>query len=321
MKKLKHLLVLLCCTTIIFSCKKLDDYSDLTGNSYRIKHVIEYNETGEENQRFLFSYKSEKLISWQQFTKNENGEMEECKKFNISYKGSIITVSERCKLNDKWNLHKEVDYKISNNLVHEEIISRHSTHPCIGCWKYSYNYSGSRLIEWVKYIKNENNTWEQCRKVEYNYVENKLTGYKHFVKSNGTDSKLDYLRKYFYLNEEVAGWQGGTYREGFDWKPSQQIEYTYEQNKISTKTYSVWDNSLNSWEFFGSINYFYDENNYLIEETTLSGIKTLYEYEPGNGNASLFYYDANDLAQNEPTCKSATVLPAISFSSQNMEFQ
>jgi hypothetical protein len=311
MKKLKHLLILVFCLTVIISCKKNDDYSELTRNSQRIKQIIEYNEAGNENQRILFGYKSDKLISWQQFSTNENGEINESEKVTISYEGNNVAVSLFNKNNDNWNLYREEDYKILNNLVQEEIVSRHSAHPCIGCWKYSYSYSGNRLIGWVKYIKNEGDSWEQCRRVEYNYKDNKLTDHKDYVNCSDSELKLDYLRKYFYTNEKVAGWQGGTYRNGYEWKPTQQIEYTYVNNNISAKTYSVWDNTLNAWKYFGSMNYFYDKKGYLIEETTSRGERTLYEYEPGNGNASLFYYEADGLAQNEPTCKSAIALKAL----------
>ena len=85
----------------------------------------------------------------------------------------------------------------------------------------------------------------------------------------------------------------------------EQIEELLEDinNKISELIYSVWDTSFDTWNYYGSLNYFYDENNCFNEVTASYGYKTIYIYEKGHGNASLLYYPVMDFAEAEPILK------------------
>lgn len=176
------------------------------------------------------------------------------------------------------------------------------------CWKYEYKYYDSKLTEWKSFVQTENEVLKRFRRGEYLYQNNKLVEYGDFVITENSVWKQDYKRTYNCNADKVIEWSGGTYNAGVEWFPTQKIEYSYDgDNYLSIKKYSVWDINSRLWRYFGSLNYFYDENNYLIEKASSYGERTIYTYEEGHGNASLLYYDANDLTELEPNFKSGTI--------------
>ncbi|MEN8117886.1 MAG: RHS repeat domain-containing protein [Bacteroidota bacterium] len=289
----------------LFSCKKYDDEPVMSGDSFRIKQISEYNDFGEETGRDVFSYKGEKIVLWQWFYIDENGVADEKWKVEVTYRGDNLIAAKRNKNDNKWELEKECTYKIRDNIVYEEVLSRYGFPRCIECWKYNYYYSGTRLTHWNKFVKNENSDWEECWRGEYIYEDNKLVEYHDLVVCEDAEWKQDYKRKYHYTNNILTVWEGGIHSADGLWSVSQKAEYGYENGNMAVKNYLVWDDCNESWKIFGSLNYFYDENNNLVEKTTSSGERTEYTYEPGQGNASLLYYNPTDFAGPEPFCKSA----------------
>lgn len=294
----------------LFSACKQFEIQDLdtTKNSYRIKKIIQYNDLGEELNRDVFNYKNEQLVLWQWFYKNENGEMTQSRKVDVQYKGVNIVKTLSYLKNDKWIYHQEVNYTVCNNLIYEKMVSRLVFPECNECWKYSYKYKESKLVEWNKYIKTETNDWMHIRKNTFTYNNNKLIETKDSVNFNNTEMMLDYKKIYVYKNGQISEWMGGLCTNSCEWKPSQKVAYSYEQNNISTKTYSVWDSTNETWKYFGLENYYYDENNYLIEETTSSGMRILYEYEKGHGNTALIYCEPEDINPPDPMLKSTPII-------------
>jgi len=287
------------------SCKEFIDETDFIKNSHRVKQIIEYDNSGKEIGRDIFSYESERMVLWQYLYNNEGGEMIEYWRITVSYSGDNVNAIKYYSEIDGWEKYTKSSFKIINNLIHEELKSNYGGLECIECWKYNYTYSGSFLMKWTKSIKSGEDKWERCRKGEYIYENDLLTEYKVSVISESCEWMPDYKNIYFYEKDKISGWQGSNYNADGGVVLSQKIEFSYENNKMSTRTYSVWDASTDSWRFFGSLNYYYDENNYLLEDISSFGDRTLYEYEEGHGNASLFYYKAESFAKTEPMLKNA----------------
>ena len=82
------------------------------------------------------------------------------------------------------------------------------------------------------------------------------------------------------------------------------MEYMYNGPLVTQQTYFIRNEIEKSWSVFGFVNFYYDENNNLIEEKTSSGITTNYEYEEGCGNAQLFLCEPSDVLLPAPYVKS-----------------
>ena len=295
------LLILLCIT-----CKEFNVETNDFESSFRIKTIIQYDEFGEETGRDVFNYKADKLILWLWYYYEESV----CttgRKVEVVYEGDNFKATMSMKKKEIWERQRECQFTVSGGRVHERLVSRLSSPQCEECWNYVYDYTDSGILKWKEFVKNNDYTWLEYRKVEYEYDNKNLVRYKDYVNYNQTGFKLDYIKEYFIENDKVAGWQGGTYIEDLDWSPTQKVDYAYEQNNIVLKSYSVWNQELKKWNAFGSVSYKYDVHDNLIEEISSSGIRTVYEYERGKGNASLIYCDPETEPDFEPHLKSSQV--------------
>lgn len=304
----KRLSVIILLIGYFNACKQYDIDLDTIHNTHRIKMITEYDNSGDEVARDLFTYKDERLVLWQRLSKNENGEMKENWEINVKYNNGNIIASLFNNRNGELSPQQECNYTLFNDLVLEKIVSRLAPPQCNECWKYNYIYQGSRLIEWNKFIKTETNEWKKIRQDQYSYNNNKLIEYKDFVDFDDTGLRLDYKKTYSYKNNRISGWFGGICIAGSEWSPTQKVEYAYDQNNVSTKTYLIWDDTDKSWKYFGALNYYYDAYNNLIEEASSSGTTKIYQYENGRGNSSLFYCDPGDQPEAEPILKSSSIV-------------
>lgn len=309
MKFPERLLIVIFCICLCITCKQFElEDLDNTMNSYRVKMISQYNISGEEVSKDIFNYKDEKLVSWQSCYKNEDGELTQSKKVNAAYNGVNIITTLSYLNNNKWSPQQECNYTVSNNRICEKVVTRLASPECNECWKYKYKYCESKLVEWNKYIKTETDDWLQIRKNTFIYKDNKLIECKDSVYSNNLKMKLDYRKIFVYENGKVVEWFGGICNNDRVWAPTQKTEYSYEQDNIATKTYFVWDSINESWNYFGFVKYYYNENNYLIEETTSSGIRKLYEYEKGCGNTEQIYCEPENKQPAEPTIKGTQMI-------------
>ncbi len=306
MKKLPWLFLILVCTGIYNSCKDFDIQPELIDNSVRIKTIREVDKLGIEKSREVFFYTKNRLTFYKLYTL-EKGELKEKQKVLISYDGDFAWTTISAKKNDQWTVLQECSYSLSNNLIIGKTVSRLKWPQCLNCWKYNYKYQGTKLQEWTKLIKDENEGWREYRKAEFIYDNNKLVEYKDYENYDNTELKLDYKKLYFNQNGKVAGWQGGTYIEGQEWEPVEKADYYYEGTNVIVKSFSVRIANTSNWKNLGTVNYNYNANGCLSEKITSSGSTTIYEYENGSGNTAQFYYNPEDHVVNEPGLKCARI--------------
>ena len=298
--KTSNLYIIGLISLLLVNCKEFDDFNGIEKNDYRVKSILSYNDQGEEIGRDIFNYENDRIVLWQWFSKNENGESEENWKIVINYIGNNIEAVKYYKVHDVWKRHNKSTFKIRDNHIYEELKSRYDITPCDDCWKYSYTYSDTLLIGWKSFIKTGDDSWENLRKGENIYKNGNLTEYKTFEMEENNVWEPIYKRTYSCKNGRVNGWQGSIYNADNKWIPEKKIEFLYANNKISSINCSMWDASEGSWFYFGSLTFQYDDNNCLIEETSSKGCRTVYEYEKGHGNAALFYYEVVDFVDAKP---------------------
>lgn len=290
--------------TLITSCKDYDGELNPQVDKFRIKQIIEYDNSGKVISQDMFNYEHEKLMLWQHFNQDENEKLKENWKIVLDYDGESVHSIRYIKLQDAWTEDRSCTYFIYKNLIREVILSRHGFHECIDCWKYNYEYSGLKPLVWKSFIKTENDKWQLLRKGEFVYDNCITAEYNNYIFEENDLWKKDYKKVYLCDGSKIISWEGGSLNTDLEWNLSQRVEYEYSNNKLSERKYSVWDIYSNSWIFFGQVNYKYDEYNYLIEKCTNLGNKMKFIYETGNGNAPLFYHEINDFAEVEPVLKS-----------------
>ena len=78
------------------------------------------------------------------------------------------------------------------------------------------------------------------------------------------------------------------------------MEYSYFGSELVRQTYFVRECCEDPWIEFGYTNYSYDEFNNLIEESNNSGVRIIYEYEKGLGNANLIYCEPDEAIEPVP---------------------
>lgn len=284
MKLYQILLLFILC----FSCKEYEtDF--IPDNEYRIVKITENNVENYEVNIHYFAYDNRgKLYEWKKYFINENNELQELRKLNFSYTGNVIETTIFNKKNNEWEKHQLFKFTVEGDHIVEKLITHYSPRECEQCWKYKYRYLNSNLIETTKFGKNNSGIWEILEKNTYSYKNNYLIKYQYFYATNDGNLILDYSRDYTIESGICTCWKGGTIIDNTDWAPTQKIEFEYAQGKLSSETYSIRSNTNSEWQIFGSINYFYDWNNYLIERLTSRGNSIRYEYEKGKGNLELF---------------------------------
>lgn len=292
---------------LLFSCKESESDIFFAPNEKRINTITGYNNYNEATSKIEFNYVNNKVLGWLYFTKNDNKEWREIKKIDIEYHGIKATTFLQHKQDDSWITKQICTFLIINNQVHEKIISRMIFPECLKCWKYYYKYAGTQIIEWEKHIKTENNSWVVCEKMEYIFTEHKLISRNCYVNFNNTGLTLDYVRNYFYNNNQVGGWLSGIYIEDKEWMPTEKVELSYDQGKVVAHDFSVWNANEKTWQHYGSVSYTHNNQGYLVEENNSEGNKTVYEYEPGTGNASVLFYAPDCFFEPQPMLKSTFI--------------
>ncbi len=296
MKSKIQLFILPLFLIVCFSCKEFE--TDFTRESnYRLKKITETNVSDNAVKIHYFTYEKDKLSEWKTCFIDENEQLQESKKLNFSYTNTIIEVIHYKKTNDEWEKHQLYKFTVQNHLIIEKLVSRYSFPECEQCWKYRYIYTGDKLTETIKYINSDASIWEVIEKNCYTYDGNDLAMYQYFNTSNDGQLLLDYSKIYTTENGICVSWEGGINHAGTDWVATQKIEFEYTQGLLSSEMYFIRNDVRNEWQNFGSVQYFYDENSYLIESLTSRGNGITYEYEKGKGNSEWFLDGVNEIVK------------------------
>lgn len=303
MKTLQILAFLALCFQVLYSCKDYD-LESFPKNDYRIKTIVDF-ESDEARERTEFYYNNDRLIAWKKYLINDAGTWQEIEIAIFEYCGETVSMKLRKKHNNEYSDFMNYSFRIKDRLIIAKNVSRLASPICSDCWNYLYTYSNNKLTVCDKQIRTSTNNWETCRKQVYNYMNNRVVECFDYNNYDHTDLKLDYIKKYNYSDNRLAGWICGTVVENQPWFPTQKIELLYDADKIVSREFYAWNAYDSIWYFKGLTTYQY-MNDLLVEESSQGGQKTIYTYEPGSGNAALFYYEPDCLLQTKPLLKSVT---------------
>jgi hypothetical protein len=133
--------------------------------------------------------------------------------------------------------------------------------------QYSFSYSGEKVVEILESMRYPGEILHITGRFEINYNGDEaiLTAYQE------KDGKLELSFK---------------------------REYWFSKGRISIAEWYFWYFDT-KWEFDYSYEYKYSSNGYLIKRFA-GGVKRVFEYEEGPGNAKIFYYAPRDLVYGEP---------------------
>jgi hypothetical protein len=92
------------------------------------------------------------------------------------------------------------------------------------------------------------------------------------------------------------------YTNNDTWQYVNKYNYAYAADRISEIKDSNWEFGI--WILNKTVSYNYDKNDCLSEEIEDSGIKRLYEYEEGTGNAKSLWFYPEYGVYKKPTIKS-----------------
>lgn len=121
------------------------------------------------------------------------------------------------------------------------------------------------------------------------------------------EKRINTITDYFYNNNQIGGWLSGIYIKEKEWFPTEKVELPYNQDKVVAHDFSFWNANKETWLLYGSVSYTHNSQGYLVEENNSEGNKTVYEYEPGTGNASVLFYAPDYFFEPRPMLKSTFI--------------
>ncbi len=303
--KTRIFLLPLILVALLCSCERnKDKNSGPVKNTHRIKQALyDYNE--ENDWKSVFTYDGEQLIMIVNYEDDGDG-WAESDKLEITYNDPDFTLTWYTKESGSWELYSRSEYAVENGLLAEEFYYRYEDGEWVENWKWTYEYSGTDIIEWMGYFDNDDDgSVELDSKGEYLYEENRLVEYKAYYKDD-SDDWVQYDKETFqYSGLILSGWIDFEQDEFDDWVEEYKCEYLYSGNLISEAVYYNWDYESDDWEAEPyTVTYGYDVNGYMIERMNDSEDQFTYEYEQGHGNAAFFWYYPEELVYGEPALKS-----------------
>jgi len=307
--KIKNLLLAIVAISLLVSCEKdKENDSSISKNSHRIKQIIYNSNGGLDYWKEVFTYKGEKLVKITKYIKYESRNWNEISKTEITYSDDNAIATWYDKESGSWEIDKKYEYIIQNGLMMEEFHYLYEDDTWVEYWKWTYQYSGSNISAWQSYYYyNQDGTVKQNYKGEYIYQNNKLSESRRY-KLDESDIWYQYDNKIFtYDGNNLINQIDYDLDESDNWGKAYKSEFLYSGDKVTQKEYFYWNSGDSQWVSKDVESYTYDSNGYLIEKLDEDGDIRTYEYEEGNGNAKLFWYYPEELANGEPTLKSASI--------------
>ncbi|HAN18484.1 MAG: hypothetical protein A2X13_08760 [Bacteroidetes bacterium GWC2_33_15] len=284
---------------ILLSCD--EDEPVNKKNSHRIK---EYIETYENNSyKAEFNYIDEKLIAVNEYNLSDSGTWENYRKSEIEYANGNTTMLEYYFDLENWVLNYKLDFIFDDELVKELTTWDYEDQSYIGEEKIKYIYSGDKCEMAEYYYMNDNYQWEIYHKEILNYTDGKISEYLGF--------SSEYTDDWYQTDKETFSYTDGkliSYTEFFNfqdtWKEGFKCIYDYSSDLIIQANYFYFNDT--EWIADETESYTYNENDYLIEKND-DDKQTVYTYEEGHGNVSLFIKDQISERYKEPGIKNSPV--------------
>jgi hypothetical protein len=307
--KTKNILLISILIALLFSCiRDKDRDSGPAKNTHRIKQVTFDNDEGTD-RKSVFTYDDkERLIMIMRHEKEGSETWKEVVKIEIFYNPAEIKSYYYSNESGFWEYTGKQEFYVEDGLLKEEWYYHYIDDDWVENSEWTYDYSGTNLIEWQCYFDSDNDgSVELNSKGEYGYINNKLDEYRGYYFDEFEDWIEYDLETFSYSGDKLSGYIN-YYKDTLDyWVESFKCTYIYTGDNITEAEYYDWVIESNDWEYDPfTVTYDYDINGYLIEHTDDDGDKTTYEYEAGNGNAVFFWYYPEDLVYGRPTLKSTT---------------
>lgn len=231
----------------------------------RITEVIGYT-NGVEVVKQVFTYSNNKLSTIKEYAKSGSNWVEINTEV-YTYNGTSIT-SEFTSGGYEGN---KVAYEITNNNVSS--ISYIEDNEIFSGYE-NITFSNELLSSYTFFESDIDQTWYYKSNCEYDG--------KKILKINGERSTLTeptWIAKetttFNYTDNKLMGWICDYIEDDeFD----EKIQYEYTNDFITKTTENTWDVDLNSWVKPTDINYSYDNDGYLIEQSITSYDPDYYEF-------------------------------------------
>jgi hypothetical protein len=295
-----------------FSACNDDDTPELPKNTHRVTKVIHYY-SDNPNYKYEFTYDGEKLVEVLEYSYRNNS-YELGYKYEITYNDNKATLIEYKKDGENWETKWKWCLTLENNRIAQEEYFHYDDGNWVWEGKYVYSFSGSNPTS-CRVYSDDDYPDRMTHEIIFKYAGDNLTvatSYDYDYDEGETEKEAQEKDSSFVYNGnnimEYITYRHKTNDEGMlYWKNSFKAEYSYAGDNVSQISSLGWDDDSERWHPFSSDSYMYNENGFLVTKISDRN-KTEYEYEEGNGNASLFMADEGILYSylyQIPTLKSS----------------
>lgn len=248
----------------LFSCENesvefneeniIEDPDPPVTESVRVKEAIGLL-NGIEIVKKEYLYADNKLLSIKEFSKTGN-DWTEANTYEFTYNGNIIT--------GKFvgsPIGNRIEYTVENN----RLLSISDFYNGEDLSGYDdITYSNSLLMSYIFYEGPDANTLSSYR-VSCEYNDTKISKISEDITTPTNSNWNENTNTTFnYSGDQLTDWI-------FDYVEDDEFdeknEYEYTNNQISKTTENSWNLTLNDWEKIADINYSYNSEGYLVEQT------------------------------------------------------
>jgi hypothetical protein len=262
-----------------------DTFSFIIGDSIIVEPAYNYQITYDEDKTTLIKY------TLSDGTSTASTKTEYLIVNDQTLEETVYTYNE-----DDWTIYYQYTYEYENDQLIAWQLNEMYEDELVATQKSVITYEGDQLLSTLESISDSLGNWTES--------------YKETIIS--TNSLIDTI--YAYEKDENE-----------NWIYSFRVDYNYLSDIISSSVISTWNELTETWDISSEYNYSYDENEYLILESTtdefFGSIETSYEYEEGNGNAATFSNSSTQLPYSLPTLKNASIDETSSKMNNNIRNQ
>ena len=302
MKNLCLLFVAFSLAVFCSSCETEDPVWGRVNNSYRISQATYYN-NGIEYAREDFAYQGNYLTSITRWVKGAGLVWEESEYTEMLYEGDRVYMSFFIWDGNQWANTNRADYVVRNGLMMEELDYDLEGNSWVPRNVWSYRYSGANITAWDHSELDDNGAGYLVARGSYAYQSGNLLEQTRYEDNGYGVLNASQYTEFFYSASVKTGF---TEYEWYNnqWVNSYGEDYSYVSGKVSSIASYDWDGV--QWVADGPVdNFYYNAYGYLAEEI-YGTYRSVFDYEPGSGNARFFWYYPENLAYGRPVVKSVS---------------
>ncbi len=283
--KLKQLLLFTLCITS-FACNtesinKPDNEEETPTTSKRVKEAIGYIK-GVEIVKQIFTYSDNKLSNITEYQKS-GSDWIEINTEEYTYNGSSIT----CELTSGSYMGNKTIYQTDNNNI--STISNIEDGYIFSGYD-DIIFSNNLISSYIFYEGTVDETWYSKSNCQYDG--DKIIKIDEEAKSSTETSWIpDVTTTFSYNNNKLTGWVFDYIDDNeFD----EKIQYEYTNEFITKTTENSWNVDLNDWVKQADINYSYDVDGYLIDQSVTEYDPNYYEYTSNHLFDYIYTFETNE---------------------------